>query len=681
MGAFLRALAVFLVVAAGLAGLPARADNAHTVPALEDFIGPVDFWEAELSPNGKHLAIIRRQGNSDYLVVYNLEPGTTQPKPVSIGDYYVDWLEWASNDRLLVAATGYVDLKTGRQVKRMDFDEETSFYKRALMFPFRRLISVHRETQEMAVMFGDDWRMNRNFYLGSVTDFLPGDDKHILMPARLNGDLDLFKVNVEDGSFERVATGASGTNSWYTDRSGEPAFRIDLNRRGTVATIYAREDHSNGKTRWRKTRTIRIDQDDRDQSAKDFEILFPGPTVTTYYVNARGKSDDRTAIYLYDFEKDELIEKHADHEKVDMAGGIFNRDSRELLGVYYVEDRLMIRMQDEDFQAHLDGLSEFFGATMNVLPIDSSTDGKRWLIKTSGPEDPGTYHLYSIDTSSNMAIATQKVSLAGKQFSPSRRIDYSARDGTRLHGYLTRPAGVADDVPLPLLIMPHGGPEARSSFSFDWKVQFLATRGYQVFEPNFRGSSGFGKSFADLGRRQWGGIMQTDVEDGFAHLVASGLAQSGKACIYGYSYGGYSALVAATQTPDLYACVIAGAAPSDLLEMLSWERKEEGRDSEAYLYWVEHIGDPSKDKEKLAATSPARMANRVTRPIMLIHGEDDGIVPISQSELMEKALRKAGKPYEFLRLPDSAHSYRSEEDELREYEAVLKFLQTHLPAN
>lgn len=674
-------IAAVFSVAGSLSGSLASAQENLAPPAIEDFVGPLDYWGAELSPNGKHLAPVRRQGSADYLIVYNLEPGSTQPKPVSVGDYYVDWLEWANDDRLLVAATGYIDIKTGRQVKRKDFEEETSFYKRAEIYSFRRLISVQRETQEMAVMFGDDWRMNRSFSLGNVTDFLPDDDKHILMPARLNGDLDLFKVNVEDGTFERVAIGSSGTALWYTDRTGEPAFRIDLNRRGTVATIYAHEDHSSNKTKWRKTRTIRIDQDDRDESAKDFEILYPGPTVTTYYVNARSETDDRSAIYLYDFEKDELVEKFAEHERVDMSDGFFNRVTRELMGVYYIDDRLMIRMQNAETQAHLDALSEYFGETMNVLPLDSSSDGKRWLLQTTGPEDPGSYHLFSFDTASNMAIATQKVSLAGKRLASSRRIDYEARDGTKLHGYLTRPAGVADDVPLPLVVMPHGGPESRSAFTFDWKIQVLASKGYQVFEPNFRGSSGFGKKFADLGRGEWGGAMQTDVEDGYAYLVKQGLAEQGRACIYGYSYGGYSALVAATLTPDLYACIIAGAGPSDLLEMLDWERKEEGRDSEAYLYWVEHIGNPSKDKDKLAAVSPARLASRVTRPIMLIHGEQDGIVPIMQSELMEKALRKAGKSYEFLRLPDSAHSYRSDEDELREYQEAVRFLQTYLPVN
>lgn len=669
------------ILAAGAAVPFAAAEPVAARPAMEDFLGTLNVWNPELSPNGNRLAVLRTEKGNDYIVIMDRTSAGIAPVPITVGDYYVNWLEWANDDTVLVATTGYVDLKTGRPLSRKDIEEETSFFKRAEIYSYARLISIQVSTQKMAVMFGDDWRMNRNFYLGSVTDFLPSDPEHILMAARLDGDLDLFKVNVRDGSFERIAIGESSTAKWFTDRNGVPAFRMDLNRRGTVATIYAREDSTSGKTKWRKTRTIRIDQDERDAAAKEFELLFPGPTASTYYAAARPKDEDKTGIYLYDFEKDEIVEKVRVHERVDMSGALFNRDTRTLLGVFYVDDKLEIEMQDPDTQAHLAGLADYFGPQINVIPIDSSDDGKSWLLQTTGPTDSGTYHLYSIDTASVSSIGMEKTSMLGKALSPAEAIDYEAQDGTKLRGYLTRPAGAAAGVPLPTIVYPHGGPEARTSFGFDWHVQFLASLGYQVFEPNFRGSSGFGKAFADQGRGQWGRAMQTDIDDGYQHLIDTGLARAGEACIVGYSYGGYAALAGVTLTPDKYACAIAGAAPSDLGKMLAWEREEEGRDSESYLYWVEHIGHPSKDKDAIEAVSPARLADRIQRPVMLIHGEDDYVVPIEQSEFMEKAMKKAGKPYEFIRLPDSAHSYRSDEDEKTEYEALRRFLGTHLPVS
>jgi dipeptidyl aminopeptidase/acylaminoacyl peptidase len=228
-------------------------------------------------------------------------------------------------------------------------------------------------------------------------------------------------------------------------------------------------------------------------------------------------------------------------------------------------------------------------------------------------------------------------------------------------------------------MIPHGGPEVRDILTFNYDVQVLVAHGYQVFQPNFRGSSGYGMTFANLGRREWGGAMQDDLDDGLDHLVAEGLVDPGRACIVGTSYGGYAALAAATMTPELYQCVVAIAAPSDLFAMLKWERKEEGHDSESYQYWVNHIGDPRKDKAALQAVSPAKLADRVLAPILLIHGTDDGVVPIKQSEIMVKALSKAGKAYQFVELEGSAHSRRSDEDQRLEYETILAFLGTHLP--
>lgn len=673
------ALLLWAMLMAGLWGAgPARADAALPLPTIEDFAGDADFWNPELSPGGAYLAGVRREAGADYLMLTDLAPGL-DTRTLGLGDLFVSWLEWASDDRLLVAVTGYIDLKTGRQITRKDIETESRFLRNSVPARFQRLYAIDRATLAMTVMFGEDNRMKRNFALGRVTDFLPGEPDHILMPARLNGDLDLFRVDLRDGSFERIAIGTARTTNWFTDRDGVPAFRLDVNSRGTIATIFAREERTGGEIKWRKTRTIRLDQEERSEASAEFDLLYPGPTASTYFVAARPEGEDKTGIYLYDFEQDKILEKIRAHERVDMSGAIFNRDTRELLGVFYVDDRLVIEMKDKSVQAHLTALSEFFGETTNVMPIDSSADEKRWLLYTTGPADPGSYHVYDVDQAANRTLASTKFALDGKTFGQTRRVNYTARDGTELHGYLTRPAGADATSPLPLIMMPHGGPEARTSFGFDYTVQHLVSLGYQVFEPNFRGSSGFGLAFANMGRRQWGKAMQTDVDDAYAYLVDEGLAETGRACIAGFSYGGYAALVAGALTPDKYACIIAGAAPSDLLKMLSWERSEEGSDSEAYMYWIRHIGHPQSDKAELEAVSPALLAEQFTRPVLLVHGKEDEVVPIEQSERMEAALKKAGKPVTLLKLEESGHSYRDEADEIAEYKAVADFLKKHLP--
>ena len=175
--------------------------------------------------------------------------------------------------------------------------------------------------------------------------------------------------------------------------------------------------------------------------------------------------------------------------------------------------------------------------------------------------------------------------------------------------------------------------------------------------------------------------MQTDVEDGFDHLVAEGLAEADRACIFGYSYGGYAAMAAATLTPEKYQCVIAAAGVSDLLAFLRRERREEGSNSEAYQYWVAHIGHPGRDKETIKAVSPVEHAGNLLRPLLILHGKDDGVVDYEQAERMDKALRKAGKFFRLVTLENSSHSYMPEEDELTYYTEILAFLETHLPVN
>ena len=649
-------------------------------PSLSDFLSDVDFWSPELSPSGRYLSGVRRIEGEDYLIIIDLDNPEANPTFKGLGDFYVSWIDWVSEDRMLIALRGYVNIQNGRQMTRQEIQNYNGS-NRVTPVRFSRLISMERTTGKVAAMFGDSRSMNQNFSLGRVTDFLPDDPDHILMPARKSGDLDLFKVNVVDGSFERIATGTDNTYAWYTDRNGEPAFRLNTNSRGTLIYVFAREDRENGKIKWRKTRTIRLKDKERNSSALDFQILYPGPTSTTYYISARPDGQDFAGIYLYDFEKDEIVETVRLHDALDIESGFFNANTRELMGVYYYDDRLVIEMDDQNIENHLRGLNAYFGDEANVVPMDTNREGNRWLLYASGPREPGSYHVYDLDTARAIEISAQKLSLVGKTLGQAQIIEYTARDGLKLRGYLTRPANVAEGTTPPLVVMPHGGPEVRDYMDYDTDVQILVAQGYQVFQPNFRGSSGYGRNFADLGRKQWGKAMQTDIDDGFDHLVAEGLADPDRACIFGFSYGGYAAMAAATLTPEKYTCAIAAAGVSDLRAFLKRERKEEGGDSEAYQYWLDHIGHPDNDRDALYAVSPAALANRVSRPLLILHGKEDGVVDYEQAEIMEKALKNAGKPYRLVTLKDSGHSYMSEEDEATYYAEIISFLNTHLPVD
>jgi dipeptidyl aminopeptidase/acylaminoacyl peptidase len=246
-------------------------------------------------------------------------------------------------------------------------------------------------------------------------------------------------------------------------------------------------------------------------------------------------------------------------------------------------------------------------------------------------------------------VAEAYPNIPREALAPTQVVQYAARDGRPLWAYVTARPGQG---PRPTVILPHGGPEARDYFGYDTFVQFLASRGYVVVQPNFRGSLGFGRAFADEGRGQWGLRMQDDVTDALQHLVRSGVADPSRVCIVGISYGGYAALAGATLTPDLYQCAVSIAGVSDLVESL-----RDDRSSRSYNYWLRSIGDPRANRDALNATSPAQLADRVTAPILLVHGVEDENVVFPQSELMQRALESAGKPTRLVRIEEADHPW------------------------
>jgi dipeptidyl aminopeptidase/acylaminoacyl peptidase len=231
---------------------------------------------------------------------------------------------------------------------------------------------------------------------------------------------------------------------------------------------------------------------------------------------------------------------------------------------------------------------------------------------------------------------------------------------------------------LPLVLMPHGGPEMRDSLSFNSWVQYLVARGYAVFQPNFRGSDGFGRAFAESGYGEWGRKMQDDLTDGVKTLVDQGLADPARICIVGASYGGYAALAGAALTPDLYKCAVSIAGISDLDDFIGWRKRNWGSDSEGYTYWLKAIGDPDKDEARLREVSPLAQTARIKIPILLIHGNQDYIVPIAQSKAMKKALDKTGRKTELITLQNEGHSYWSADNQKLTMTAVDNFLWQHL---
>jgi dipeptidyl aminopeptidase/acylaminoacyl peptidase len=260
------------------------------------------------------------------------------------------------------------------------------------------------------------------------------------------------------------------------------------------------------------------------------------------------------------------------------------------------------------------------------------------LVNARSADRPTALYKLTLGDKKKLAlIGSTYPELEGQALAPVKKVQYAARDGQQIEAILTLPTGVKGR-PVPFVVLPHGGPSAHDEAVFDYWAQFLASRGYGVLQPNFRGSTGYGAAFLRAGYAQWGGVMQNDVDDGTKWLIAQHLADPARICMVGGSYGGYVALVAAAGRPDLYRCAAAWAPVTDLGDMVHRIELFNWNDPNLPL-----LGSADRSIDEI---SPARLAAKVAMPVLLAHGEEDFTVPVDQSRGMEAALKAAGKPVE-----------------------------------
>jgi dipeptidyl aminopeptidase/acylaminoacyl peptidase len=314
-----------------------------------------------------------------------------------------------------------------------------------------------------------------------------------------------------------------------------------------------------------------------------------------------------------------------------------------------------------------------------VRLVSATPDRQKLVIFTNGPHDAGTYLL--VDVAAKKAI---KVGLAYPDLKPEdvatvQYIHYKAADGTIIPAYLTLPNG-RDPKNLPLIVLPHGGPGARDQGGFDWFAQPVASRGYAVLQPEYRGSTGYGKAHLEAGYGEWGRKMQTDLSDGVRYLASQGVIDPKRVCIFGWSYGGYAAMAGPAIDPGVYRCAVAGAGVSDLGKMLAWERDRSSKDSIVVRFWKRFMFGSRPQSESLDSVSPARQASRVQVPMLLIHGKQDYTVPVEQSQDYADALKRAGRDVTLVILPNDDHYIDARSaSRQRVFDLAIDFLEKHNP--
>ena len=315
--------------------------------------------------------------------------------------------------------------------------------------------------------------------------------------------------------------------------------------------------------------------------------------------------------------------------------------------------------------------SQFPGSYVHF--INFSQDGGKLLFSVESDRDPGTFYL--LDRLANKAtfLFAEMPWIDPARMAERRPIHFATRDGVELHGYLTMPSERGDGKP-PLILLPHGGPHGvTDDWFFDSDAQFLASRGYAVLQVNYRGSGGRGSAFRVAGYRQWGGRIQDDLIDGVRWVVAQGAVDDSRICAYGGSFGAYSAMMTAIREPGLFKCAVGYAGVYDLALMYGNDEVAESKQ-----YFKSLVRVLGQDPVELAANSPARLADKLTVPVLLVHGSEDTRTPPNQAKAMRDALRKVGRPPEWLYVDGEGHGFYSEKNRQAFYEKLEAFLANHL---
>ena len=305
------------------------------------------------------------------------------------------------------------------------------------------------------------------------------------------------------------------------------------------------------------------------------------------------------------------------------------------------------------------------------------------VLHVSGKDTPGKWELVEFPSGKTTLVGEDYPRIADAAIGKIQMIDYQAADGLAMQGVLSLPPG-APARKLPLVVMPHGGPEARDWPLFNWLAQAFSARGYAVFQPNFRGSSGYGLAFRNAGFGQWGRRMQSDISDGVAALAKKGIVDPHRTCIVGASYGGYAALAGVTVQNGLYRCAASYGGVTDPHDRL-FAIAERGRGySEHYeepgmRFRLSYLGVRSLDDPSLDLISPQKLADSADAPILLIYGDKDTVVPPQQSIDMEAVLKAAGKPVELLRLDGEDHWLSRSATRLQMLKAMVAFVEKYNP--
>lgn len=635
---------IFLALA-----LAAIASVARAAPDLDVYGQLPAISAVSLSPSGDRFAVVAvdkglrsiyvRRSDGQALAIANLGPSKVRD------------IVWAGDDHVIVFASATVQaLMDGipQQEWTMALNMDLAANRSTVVFSRSRTFMDAVFGWYGAAKIDGKWYG----YFGSVTqEALRSESGDTIYP-------DLTRVELSTNQAVTVARGSSNKLRWVVGPDGAILGHSGFDPRSKVWTLFAGPGDDRPILR-------------RQAPEGGVSLIGPGRAPGTLVVS----EDDETGDLLRE------VSAAGGEGEILMRGDswsstLHDPDKGLLIGAA-MHEGLAAKLFDNGAQARVEAALKAFPKLRAQLS-SFSRDFGRMVVFTDGPENSGVYWLVDIVKRSAVPIGGVYPQVKAADVGPMRVFEYKAADGLAMDGVLTVPPG-REARNLPLVVLPHGGPITWGDGpGFDWWAQAFASRGYAVFQPNYRGTLGRGEAFRYAAFGEMGRKMQTDITDGVAALAKEGIVDAKRVCIVGASYGGYAALMGVTAQQGHYRCAVSVAGVADLKRLIFWDRSRSA-DQRSVEFWRNLSG--AAEGLDLDTISPAKLADRADAPVLLIHGQDDTVVPIDQSEQMRRALKGAGRPVEMLTMKGEDHWLSQPDTRLTMLKSAVAFVESHNPVN
>lgn len=501
------------------------------------------------------------------------------------------------------------------------------------------------------------------------------DGKSVFMPAysgkpsyvdgkQLSPPMALFKVKLSSGKARISKRGRDSTIDYFVDHKGDVIARETYDEKDNLHRVFA----------YQEKKQIEIFAEQTPYRVKS----FIGVSLDEQYLffSSANNETGRIALYKVSLADGAIQGPLYDREDADVAR-VITDFQRRVLGVEYSGFLPSYLFFDNELNARVQSiLNEFSMHSVHIADISPNLE--HILVQVAGSQLTGDYFLFTKGIKPSF-LASNRPNIPTQEINPIGQAEFKARDGLTIPTLLTIPWNRIDSMKnLPAVVMPHGGPASHDQIGFDYLAQALAAQGYLVIHPQFRGSSGFGAKHTLAGYGEWGRKMQHDLTDAVGYFAEKGLIDKNRVCIVGASYGGYAALAGGAFTPDLYKCVVATNGIGNLKTFRRWVKEERGNASESLAYWEAQIRGFDEEDKLDEQRSPQFFAKNFKTPVLLIHSENDQIVPPRQSELMARALKKADKSVESVELKNGDHNISKQQNRMEEVRKTVEFVKRHI---